>query len=158
MNFTYYYKGLKDPNKKTRFDVVVSTGSYGLFERQLINKREPNAGGLSFYVVDRPGHWGTRWQRQTDKALTKAKWNISSIIVPDPNILIGYGDVKNTQDALIFIMNKDWTEMEIFIACGQKNNKLNLFQLIADGELIDEMNSLRKKAQPGCNQNCYKTC
>lgn len=147
MILTDYYKGFKDPSKKTRFDVVASTGSYGLFERQLINKKEPNLGGLSLYLVDRPGHWGTKWQRQTDKALTKADWNITSIIVPDPKIKVGYGDIKNTQDACLVIMNEQWTELEIFIARGQKNNKLNLYQLCVDGELDDEMNALRNQAQ-----------
>ena len=151
---TDYYKGIKDPTKKTRFDIVNSTCSYGLFEKQLVNKKQPNAGGLSFYLVDRPGHFSGRWQRRTDKAITKADWSISSIIVPDPNNLIGYGDLKDNPDALLFLINKDWTEIEIFIARGQKNNQLNLYQLCVDGELDDEINALREIAHSQGNQKC----
>lgn len=146
MILTDYYKGIKDANTKTRFDVVVSTGSYDHFEHLLINKKKPNIGGLSFYLVDRPERWGKRWERKSDKAITKSTFNISSIVMPDPTLLIGYGDVNHTQDTLIIIVSPDWKLIEIFIARGQKNNNLNLFQLAVDEELTDEMNALRQKA------------
>lgn len=153
MILTDYYKGFKDPSKKTRFDVVCSTESYAYFENLFINKKHPNKGGLAYYMVDQPSKWGKRAERKTDKAITKAEYNISSIRMPDPKINIGYGDVKNTKDALIFIINEDWTEMEIFIARGQINNSLNLYQLCLDGELNDDMEHLRIRASKLGNKN-----
>jgi len=156
--FDAYYLAYKDQNKKTRFDVEGTCGTYDLFERLLLNKKEPNKGGLACYLVDQPSRWGKRAERKTDKAITKGAFNISSVRMPDPKINIGYGDVKNTQDALIFVFNKEWTAMEIFIARGQKNNSLNIYQLCIDGELEDEMNDLRSKAETRGNNNRYKTC
>lgn len=155
MILTDYYMGVKDTNTKTRYDVVESTGSYDYFEQILINKKPPNKGGLSFYLVDRPNRWGNRWERKSDKAITKSTLNISSVVMPDPTIMIGYGDVNHTQDTMIIIISPDWTIIEIFIARGQKNNKQNLHILAVDGELNDEIDALRAKAKKlDGNQKC----
>jgi hypothetical protein len=159
MILTDYYKGVKDPNTKTRYDVVESTSSYDYFERILINKRNPNKGGLSFYYGNGSGRWGKSWERKSDKKITKASHNISSVIMPDPTLMIGYGDVNHTQDAMIFIISSDWTIIEIFIARGQKNNKLNLFQLTVDKEFDKEIGILRAKAKRlGGNQKSIFDC
>jgi len=155
MILTDYYKGVKDPTKKTRFDVVAATSSYDVFERLLINKRAPKIGGLSFYFVDRPSHFKNKSQRQTDKAITKGTENISSIYIPDPILDIGYGNVKGTEDALIVLCSENWNVIELFISRGQKNNQINLYQICADGELDEEINNLRKQAELRDNQNCY---
>lgn len=138
-----YYLAAKDMAKKTRYDIVTSTGSYPLFERLLINKKEPNKGGHSLYLVDRPGKWNGSFERKTDKAITKGEDNITSLIIPNPAIGLGYGDIKGTQDAVLIVIQEDWLIIEIFIIRGQKNNRLNLYQLSSDGELDDEMNRLR---------------
>ncbi len=159
MILTDYYKGSKDPNTKTRYDVVESTGSYDYFEQNLINKKSPNRGGLSFYLVDRPNSWGNQWERKADKAITKSKSNISSVVMPDPTIMIGYGDVNHTQDTMIIIISPDWKTIEIFIARGQKNNNQNLHILAVDGELNNEIEALRTRAKRfGDTQQCTSDC
>ncbi len=144
---TDYYRALKRPDLKTRYDVVESTASYQLFEQIFINIRNPNPGGLSFYVVDQPSKWGKRSERKTDKAITKGAVNISSIFIPIPDELLGYGDVKNTEDALIFFFSPDWSEIEIFVARGQKNNKQNLYQIVQDGELENDITMLKQNVK-----------
>jgi len=153
MIITDYYFAQKTIGRKTRYDIIHSSGSYEYFEHILVNKKEPNVGGHSLYIVDRPARWGNRWERQSDKAITKSTMNISSIIIPDPEICLGYGDVNSTNDALIIEFSPDWTYVEIFVARGLKNNKLNIYQLVVDGELDEEMESFRNKMLKDYDEN-----
>ena len=150
MTFTDYYLGEKEPSTKTRYDVIASTQSHNLLERILINKKDPRKGLLSFYLVGRPGRWGRRNERQSDKAITKGDFNISSVYIPDPKLPFGYGDIHHTNDAVLIKLIKDEDGnikyIEIFIARGQKNNQLNLYQLAVDGEFDEELEALRQKA------------
>jgi phosphoenolpyruvate synthase/pyruvate phosphate dikinase len=66
--------------------------------------------------------------------------------VPDVTRLLGYGDVKGTKDALLFVSNEDYTWMYVFVARGQKSNKTALYNLLADGELDEEIEELIKRA------------
>ncbi|MDN5291810.1 MAG: hypothetical protein PWQ06_2049 [Anaerophaga sp.] len=104
------------------------------------------AGKLFFYFHDVPEHFNANVKRKADKAITKTK-NISSVFVPDVNLLFGYGNIKATQDAILFVFNRDYTQMDVFIARGQKNNQIALYNLLADGELDEEMEALKKQAQ-----------
>lgn len=158
MILTDYYYALKDSTKKTRYDVVSSSGSYDYFESLFVNKKEPNKGGLAFYIVDQPSKWGKRAERKADKAMTKAQYNISSVLMPDPKSNVGFGDVKNTHDALLFVMNDNWTVIEVFVARGQIQNKLNLYQLCMDGELDEEMEILRSHTRHLGNKSCNRNC
>lgn len=79
--------------------------------------------------------------------------NISSIIIPDPEIFLGYGDVNSTNDALIIEFSPEWIDVEIFVARGLKNNKLNIYQLVVDGELDEEMESFRNKMFTAGDEN-----
>lgn len=137
--FTDYYEISKVKDKKTRYDVGISTCSYPPFERLLKNR----TGGKSIYLVNRPAVWNGAQERRADKALTKGENNISSLIIPDPSINIAYGDIKGTEDAMIVLIYDNWNFLELFISRGQKNNKLNLYQLTCDGEFDDEMLQMR---------------
>lgn len=144
VNSLYVFE--KTPNLKTRFDVVGSTGRHDFLETILVNKRNPNPGGLSLYLVDRPKKF--IGGDAVDKAITKGEFNISSIYVPNPEIPMAYGDINGTNDALLFIFNcntlEGVTELEMYIAPGQKHNKKNLYFLLVDHELDDEMEALRE--------------
>ena len=79
-------------------------------------------------------------------AITNTK-NISSVFIPILNKhWLGYGDVKGTQDALLFVFNGDYTRMEIFVARGYKNNRKGLFNLLYDNELSEQLDMLRERA------------
>lgn len=140
---TDYYRmqHLPGTKSKSRMDCTLSTKSYPDMET-LRNK----AGKLFFYFHDVPEHFNANVKRKADKAITKTK-NISSVFVPDVNLLFGYGNIKATQDAILFVFNRDYTQMDVFIARGQKNNQIALYNLLADGELDEEMEELKKQAQ-----------
>jgi hypothetical protein len=123
-----------------RRDCTASTKSYPDFEA-LRNKAEK----LFVYFGDVPTRFGGDVHRKADKAITKTK-NISSVFVPDVNILFAHGDVRDTNDALLIVFNADYTTLEIFVARGQKRNCHNLWQMLAAGELDDEISELRARA------------
>jgi hypothetical protein len=62
-----------------------------------------------------------------------------------------YGDMNNTADAILLAVKGEYinggysvgTVIEMYIARGQRNNRSQLFNLFADGELNDEMEKLR---------------
>ncbi|KAA6319780.1 hypothetical protein EZS27_030364 [termite gut metagenome] len=142
MILTDYYKfeHLPDTKSKMRMDCTASTKSYQEFET-LRNKKEE----LFVYLGNVPDNFGGSVHRKADKAITKTK-NISSVFVPDIESGFAYGDVKGTQDAILIITNKDYTPIEIFVARGQRNNRIQLFNLFSDGELDNEIVELKGKA------------
>ncbi|MEI8201614.1 MAG: hypothetical protein WCH34_01290 [Bacteroidota bacterium] len=142
MILTDYYKAEKLPESKSklRYDVTASTGHYEPFEALKNKKNE-----LFFYYGDVPDNFNSLVKRKADKCITKTK-NISSVFVPDITLPFAYGDVNSTSDALIILFNENYTTIEIFVARGQRNNKRNLYFLLTDGELQNEIEMLRKKA------------
>lgn len=139
--FDCYYKFTKlpDSKSKTRFDATASTEDYEALET-LKNAK----GDLFLYYGNIPFSFKGDVRRKASKALTKGK-NISSVFVPDIRVPIGYGDIG--QDSILIVFNEHETEMELFIAKGQKNHSGGIYHLILDGELDQEMNLLRQKAK-----------
>jgi len=142
MILTDYYKfeHLQGTKSKSRLDCTASTGSYTELEI-LRNKK----GYLFVYVTDVPDSFGGRLKRKADKAITKTK-NISSVYVPDIENNLAYGDIRGTQDAILIVKTIDYKFMEIFVARGQKNNRVQLYNLFSDGELNEDVRELRKQS------------
>ena len=131
--------------KSHRYDCVASTGGYEPFE--LIVQRS-KVKRFFLYYNGVPDTFSANAQRKADRAITNTN-NISSVYIPDlDNPLKGYGDTNGTNDALLFLFSEDYKQIEIFVARGLKNNVKNLFNLFLDGELEDEMNELRQRANP----------
>jgi hypothetical protein len=148
MILTDYYKGQRLTEAQSRFDVTSSTGEYDLFEILLINKLKFNIGGLSFNYVPRPDRWTGK---KTDYAITKGSHNVTSVKRPDIETPFAYGDINGTNDGCIICFNPDFKDngintIEIFIARGCRNDTNSLWDLFTDGELIHEVEALRKKA------------
>ncbi len=142
MILTDYYQMVKLPEQKSkmRLDCKLSTRSYPEFEA-MRNKH----GAFFFYFGDVPDRFGGDIHRKADKAITKTK-NISSVLVPDIEQRFGYGDVRSTNDALLFLFNVDFTQIDVFVARGQRNNNRQLYMLLADGELINEIEQMKQQA------------
>jgi len=142
MILTDYYKFDKFVSDKDRMDCTASTQNYNEFEATR-NKK----GQLFIYFCNIPSGFSTDAKRKTDKILTSSKGkNISSVFTPDVTLPFAYGDVKNTTDAILIIRNKDYSTLEIFIARGQKNNRINLWQMLSSEDLEDEILTLRATA------------
>ena len=170
MILTDYYKFEKIAGSisKTRIDCTASTRTYDNFEglrarrssKRTGKRDEIAAGSLFIHYSDVPTGFGGDVHRKADKCLSKGG-NISSVYVPNVTEEIGFGDMKGTTDALLFVFHdcdftdgrvKDGAQIEVFVARGQSKNKGNLYILLSDGELDAEMEQLRKKAVPESEQ------
>lgn len=155
MKLTDYYKMAKLPNckSKLRFDCVASTGGYEPFEEKAQRGRDKR---FKFYYGGTPDTFTANAQRKADRAITDGE-SISSVFTPDlDNPLMGYGDTKGTNDALLFLFSEDYRQIEIFVARGLKNHSKGLFALYADGELSEEIEQLRAQAKPTNAQTADK--
>lgn len=167
---TDYYCFEKIATKsKTRMDCIVSTKSYPEFEEKRTTKAnkatekrdETNIGDLLIYFGDVPEAFGGNVHRKADKAITIKGKNLSSVYVPDPNTNYGYGDVRGTADALLFVFDgveivngsiPQGAKVEVFVARGKSKDRVPLFNLLSDGELDEEMSELRARANGLQNQ------
>lgn len=141
----YYCMEVIKPMKSHRFDCTVSTGTYPTFEAMATRSRDKR---FFCYYNGVPDSFNATAQRKADKALTNGK-SISSVYTPDlNNPLCGYGDVKDTQDAIILVFSGDYNKLEIFVGRGLKNNQRDLYYLFVDGELDEEIDRLRQQAKP----------
>lgn len=162
MILTDYYKFERLATKsKLRMDCTASTESYQEFEdrratksNRATEKRDAtDIGSLVIYFGNVPDNFGGNVHRKADKSLTIKGKNISSIYVPNIEICMGFGDFRETTDALLFLFSNDYTAnntpprvIEVFVARGQKNNRNALYNLLSDGQLDDEIEALRKRA------------
>lgn len=144
MILTDYYK-LRELKlvKSHRLDCVSSTGEYEPFE--YIAKRSKDK-HFFLYYNGIPETFNCDARRKADRAITNGS-NISCVYVPNLlHPLYGYGDTKDTNDALLFLFSEGYKQLEIFVARGQKHNQRQLFDLFLDNELEEEINLLRKQA------------
>lgn len=137
----YLLEKLPDSKSKMRYDITESTGSYQSFEI-LKNK----AGQLFFYYGDVPDRFNAKVKRRADKCLSKSH-NISSVFVPDVTLPFAYGDVYYTSDAILLVFKDNYRLIEVYVARGKKNDRMNIYYLLCDGELNNEMETLKKNAQ-----------
>lgn len=141
MRLTNYYRFQNVPGK-TRYDEITSSQQYPPFDR-LRNKQ----GNLFIYF--------TQYQKNNAKASPSIlpdyqiskQFNISGVFGLSLSSCFGYGDVRGTQDALLFIFSKDLASMEVFVAKGQKLRKKDLFEKLSRGELEEELNYMRGRGR-----------
>lgn len=165
MILTDYYKFERVAKiAKHRMDCTASTESYPEFENKRATKEQKGSekrdaigiGDLIIYWVAPDNHMNTNRKRKADRCITIKNGNLSSIYnwQNEGDYWFAYGDVKGTTDALLFIYNvkeinstiQEKSFIEVFIARGKSNECNALCNLYSDGELEEEMNSMRKRA------------
>lgn len=153
MILTDYYKLEKYSSSvdksKWRINCTASTKSYTEFERLRNNKEE-----LVFYITNNYANKATNKKRKTDLSLS-AKTYLTGLYQPELDKPLLYGDMKGTTDALLFVFKnfeiidsriQPNSIVEIFVARGQRNNVAQLYALLYDGELNEELEILRSRA------------
>jgi len=160
MILTDYYKFEKLPEQhsKLRIDCTASTKSYDPLETLRATKHLKHTdkrdgcdiGDLFLYIGDNT-YTKAGTERKADLALSRTN-HISSIYNPEPTSQYWYGDMKSTADAFLFLHNDiDFVDggiqvgaiIEVFVARGHRNNRAQLFNLLLDGELDNEIEELR---------------
>ncbi len=150
MMVTDYYK-MEERRlcKRTRrLDCVASTGEYEPFED--IARRCKDEPKRFYFYVKNTEHIKADVRRRASISITNGKHHITSIFVNDlvEHPLMGYGDTRGTDDALLFLLSEDGKRMEVFVARGQKGRQVDLWRLLVDGDLNEKMDALREKAHP----------
>lgn len=150
MILTDYYKFVKLEGQKSRMriDCTASTRSYDTLERYRDKK-----GLLKVYIGDntytKAGQSG-----RSDLSLSY-KDHISSIFAPDVKLPCWYGDFHRTTDAALFVCHnfaiadnaiRPGSVVEVFVARGQRYNRQGLFNMLCDGDLLGDIEELRKRA------------
>jgi hypothetical protein len=132
---------LPESKSPTRFDCVAFSGDYEPLE-SLRNKE----GKLFIYLTGIPEHFKAQAKRKADLLLSKTK-SLSSIFIPDIQRPAGYGDIIGTQDGFIIEFQKNSENQiigfNLFIARGQRSNRIGLYNLFCDQELNEEIESLK---------------
>lgn len=127
-------------NRTPRFDCTASTGSYQAFEAMAAKSRVKR---FYCYYNGVPDTFSDHARTKADRAITNSQ-NISSVFIPNlDKPLLGYGDVKGTNDAILFTFAPDYNSMEIFIARGYKSNARALFNHFQNGDLNGEAEAIR---------------
>ncbi len=134
----YHFKKLPDITSKTRFDLIEYSNEYEPLHNPL--KR---TGDIVIYLCE--NHCVKDSARKTDKAITQAGSNISSVYIPNiSKAQFAFGDCRGTQDAIL--MNIQENDIQLYISKGKKNNVQALFNLFIDNELESEIQRLKKEA------------
>lgn len=147
MILTDYYRLVRlqeyAQNKTPRFDCIASTGEYPKFEEMAARSKVKR---FYCYYNGIPDSFSNRVRQKAERAITSTK-NISSVFIPNINKpLFGFGDVKGTQDAILFIFSADYNLMEIFIARGYKHQQRALYNAMLMGDLNNEIAQIRQRA------------
>ena len=147
MIITDYYRMVRlqeyANNKTPRFDCIASTGEYPMFQDMAARSKVKR---FYCYYNGIPDSFSNRARQKAERAITTTK-NISSVFIPNINKpLFGYGDVKGTQDAILFVFSADYNLMEIFIARGYKPQQKALYASMMRGDLNDEIIRIRQHA------------
>lgn len=144
----YKFEKLKTTDSKLRIDCTNSTGDYAPME----HKR--NKDGFLFVYIGDNTHTVAGKKRKTDLAITQ-KGHITSIYRPNIESPVWYGDMKGTNDAILFVVKnvsfinggiQKGAEIEMFVANGERCSRNQLYNALCDGYLNDEINILRGKA------------
>ena len=165
MILTDYYRFEKTAQKaKLRMDCTASTKSYPEFEgKRATTFTAPTAkrdatriGSLVVYYGDLSPNVKVEAHRKADKGISIKGKHLSSVFVPDPESGLAYGDFHNTSDALLFLFQglnvidgriQEGGVIEVFVARGKSKDSIPLYNLVSDGELDEEIQALREKAQ-----------
>ena len=143
----YRFEKLSNQKSKLRIDCTASTCAYNPLEA-FRNKK----GELFLYIGDNT-YTKAGSGRKADLALSN-KTHISSVYNPDITLPYWYGDMRGTADAFLFVHNNPefinggiqvGAIIELFVARGQRNNRSQLYNALCDGELNEEINTLRTR-------------
>ena len=137
LDIYYGFERLSNSRSKSRLDLVTLTQTYELL---------PNPNKAWIYLIKVHEHIRGNQARKSELCLTGSDGKyISGVFIPEiTKPEIGYGDIKGTTDAALFLLGEN--SLEILIAKGKKNTAFALYQLLADGELDHEIEALRKGA------------
>jgi hypothetical protein len=135
---THYFKFIKNPDRKTRFDLVAY--SIPAYENESFNPLVK-----PFIYAGRNPYIKANAQRKSELQISWKGKNLSSVYFIDiENPELAYGDINNSKDLIIFVIKDEIIEM--FILRDNKNHLNMIIDFLNDNELNPEMEYLRNNA------------
>lgn len=148
---------------KCRMDCVASTKSYPEFEdkrktkgTKQTAKRDANIIGSLACSYNKADYINSDAKRKADYSVSMGSKNLSSVFVPDVTLPYAFGDVQGTTDAILFVFGDGFgvtdgrvnqgCAFEVFICRGQSKNCQALYNMLCDGDLDEEIATLRMQA------------
>ena len=147
---------------KARLDCVSFTDKVAGRYKGLTNFVN-SKGQLFFYKTPCKGFVNTDSKRLAEWSLTNNSQNLSSIYIEDleyPEIGYGYPNAKRIlsngsenplftfrMDGYLFLINKDYSEIELIVIPDGRNLISSYYQKMIDGGFDDELRELRKNAK-----------
>ena len=115
---------------------------------QFTNKK----GQLFFYSSAPENYVIAKAKRISDIGLTHGSKHLSSIYIPNLEYSeFGHGDINGTNDSLLFKLKSDLSSIEMFLIKNGKHLTSQYFQQFIDGELVEEIEQIKKQAKPFFN-------
>ena len=133
----YRFEKLNPEKSKSRFDLVYNSEIY-----EPVHNPNPN-GQVFIYFGSNP-NIRARGYRKSDYTITARNKHLTSVFIPEiekPHL--AYGDY--TQDAILILLSEK--TIELLICKGKRNVLQNLFNLLYDSELNEEIEAFRKQTQ-----------
>ena len=135
-----YFKYKKDSKFKSKYRMIKSTETFSILSHPDKN------GDAIIYCYENRGPTQVNKYRRADYCLSTRIQYLSGIFTPEfDNSNLGFGDINNTQDALL--INRVNGEIELFIAKGKKNIAYQIYLQALNNELEEELDFLRKEAK-----------
>ena len=148
MTPTAYYRFDKLATKSVyRLDCVAATNNYKPFEAMRAAKKrgDTNRGDLFVYLLDVPKQFAIH--NGATKSLTTSKGkNLSSIITPDHASRYAFGDVRGTNDAILFAVEQP--AIEVYIFQNKAHQKRKIWEMACRGQLDEQLEAMRAVARP----------
>lgn len=181
LNQYYKFSALSDEVKelnkiksKARLDCIAYTDKDKSNNKGLTNFVN-SKGQLFLYKTPAREIANTDSKRLAEWMLTNNSLNFSSIYIEDvdcPELGYGYPNSKRLlsngnqnplftfrEDAYLFIVNSDYTEIEVFVIIGGRNLISSYYQIMIDGGFDERIKELRRQSIPyfkyeGLEQQC----
>ena len=138
-----YYRFRKTPERKTLMFLESFAREY---EPLHVAKKRTNQ--VYTYLTKKPFHILAGQERKPAFSISNEQGNISGIYLPDLEEApqLGYGDIKGTEDGLICEFSENYQVLEIYVFKGLKSIIEQLFWIMVDGELAQELEGIRNEA------------
>ena len=133
----YRFEKLNPEKSKSRFDLVYHSEIYEPVHN-------PNPKGEVFIYFGNNPNIKARGIRKTDFTISARNKHLTSVFIPEitkPNL--AFGDFGS--DAILILLSEK--TIELLICKGKKNISQNLFNLLYDNELSEEIESFRGQTQ-----------
>jgi len=137
----YRFEKLNPEKSKSRYDLVYNSDIY----KPVHNA---NSKGQVFIYFGTNPNIKAKPNRTSNLTITARDKHLTSVFIPDiEKQNLAYGDYF--QDAILIILSEK--TIELFICKGYKNSIQNLYNLLFDGELNQEIEEFREQSKVTLN-------